>query len=258
MIIYKITCLINNRTYIGQTVNPLKTRWWQHCHAKDGKKSMPYIDKAIRKYGSENFTIEQIAEASSLDELNELEGKFIKELNSLKPNGYNLDSGGKNKRVHEDTKRAMSELSKNHWKDPSFRERVIAGNTGRKNSDESKKNQSDGAKRRWSDEEERKRQSERCTGKIVSEETKQRMRHPKSTTENMKKPKSEAHIAALKEAFKNREGRGVLRSDGFIYKTIEDARKDIHVGYRTMVKIIKLGLIVNSYTFSFLHFEVEG
>lgn len=71
-IIYKITNLINSKIYIGQTIKKMQIRWKEHqSAAKRGINT--YFHKAIRKYGIENFVIEQIAEANSKQELDELE-----------------------------------------------------------------------------------------------------------------------------------------------------------------------------------------
>ena len=50
MIIYKITNLINNQSYIGQSIN-IEQRIKQHFRNKD----KTVIDNAIQKYGKENF-----------------------------------------------------------------------------------------------------------------------------------------------------------------------------------------------------------
>ena len=67
--IYKITNLINNKIYIGQTINPISQRWSAHkSHAKNG--STHKLGRAIRKYGEENFKIELISQypTEELDE----------------------------------------------------------------------------------------------------------------------------------------------------------------------------------------------
>lgn len=53
--IYKITNLVNNKGYIGQSVDP-KQRWRQH--KKESKKDIPkmVINLAMKKHGVENFT----------------------------------------------------------------------------------------------------------------------------------------------------------------------------------------------------------
>lgn len=49
----------------------------------------------MRKYGIENFTIEQIDSANSIIKLGELERYYIEKYNSQDPNiGYNLSAGG--------------------------------------------------------------------------------------------------------------------------------------------------------------------
>lgn len=90
--IYKITNLINNKIYIGQTVEPEK-RWWQHCNnAKNCRDEYP-IHNAIRKYGKGNFLFEVIEWTEGY---NEREIELIKQYNSISPNGYNVAGGGAN------------------------------------------------------------------------------------------------------------------------------------------------------------------
>lgn len=107
MVIYKITNLINNKIYIGQTIN-FKIRMNQHKNAHKYKNCSSPIDRAIGKYGHTNFSYEIIEYAKSLEDLNELEVKYIKIYNSLIGNdGYNLKSGGNGGKHHEVTKRKI-------------------------------------------------------------------------------------------------------------------------------------------------------
>jgi hypothetical protein len=95
MFIYKITNKINNKVYIGQVYNKsIYDRFNRHIkEANINSKS--YIGRAISKYGSENFVVEQIDEASSLKELNQKEIYWIKFYDSTDHNkGYNLTPGG--------------------------------------------------------------------------------------------------------------------------------------------------------------------
>lgn len=88
--LYKITNLINNKIYIGQTVHPEK-RWWEHRQrAKTHYDDYP-IHLAISKYGEDNFTFEVL---EWTDDYDNRERELIKEYNSLSPNGYNLIDGG--------------------------------------------------------------------------------------------------------------------------------------------------------------------
>lgn len=86
MKIYKITCLIDNKVYVGKTTKSINERIRGHLSNK--KHSL--IDEAIQEYGIENFKIEVIAECDSIEELNELEKYWIHKFDCKFPKGYNL------------------------------------------------------------------------------------------------------------------------------------------------------------------------
>lgn len=90
--IYKFTCLINNKVYIGKTSN-LKIRIKNHINSK---KSKQLIHRAIRKYKVENFDLELLIVGIIAEEtLKDLEIDFIKLYNSNNIKfGYNLTIGG--------------------------------------------------------------------------------------------------------------------------------------------------------------------
>lgn len=112
MFIYKITNKINGKVYIGQTMFKISERMKQHIYAALRRNTKSILYSAIQKYGPENFTIEEIDGANSLSELNYLETHYIYKFNSLVPNGYNLSSGGGNKKTHELTKEKISKALK--------------------------------------------------------------------------------------------------------------------------------------------------
>lgn len=91
--IYKITNTINGKSYIGQTIQNVKERFYQHCATKCSKAvSNMAIHRAIKKYGKSNFTVEVIEEIDSVN-LNDRERYWIKYYNSYN-NGYNSTKGG--------------------------------------------------------------------------------------------------------------------------------------------------------------------
>ena len=91
--IYKITNIINGKSYIGQTIQNVKERFYQHCATKCSKAvSNMAIHRAIKKYGKSNFTVEVIEEIDSAN-LNDRERYWIKYYNSYN-NGYNSTKGG--------------------------------------------------------------------------------------------------------------------------------------------------------------------
>lgn len=93
--IYKITNLINNKVYIGKTVNP-KKRWNDHIRVSKQPKNPKFfiIHRAIAKYGVDNFSFEVICEHESEEECFSAEIKFISLFNSIKF-GYNIALGGR-------------------------------------------------------------------------------------------------------------------------------------------------------------------
>lgn len=89
--IYKISNSINDKVYIGQTIQLISERWKVHLfRAKNGHKTHLY--SAMRKYGIENFTIEELEQVDN-KELDDRERYWIKYYNSYY-NGYNSTLGG--------------------------------------------------------------------------------------------------------------------------------------------------------------------
>lgn len=88
MWIYKITNIKNNKVYIGQTIRPIEQRFHRYLNDALNNVIDTHFARAIRKYGKENFIIEQIDTAQNQDELNKKEQYWIKYYNSV-GNGYN-------------------------------------------------------------------------------------------------------------------------------------------------------------------------
>lgn len=112
MLIYKITNLINNKCYIGQTIKTAEERWKEHqahafgSHPNDQNKT---LYQAIRKYGIENFSFEVIQDnIDTFEKLDKAEIYWIDYYNSF-VKGYNETFGGQqyhkilpNKEIIED------------------------------------------------------------------------------------------------------------------------------------------------------------
>ena len=88
MWIYKITNIQNNKVYIGQTIRPIEKRFQRHLNDALNNIIDTHFARAIRKYGKENFIIEQIDSAQTQEELNQKEQYWIQYYNSVEE-GYN-------------------------------------------------------------------------------------------------------------------------------------------------------------------------
>ena len=95
--IYKITNKINDKVYIGKTLDTVEKRWKEHCRDSQKKniKNRP-LYSAMNKYGLNNFIIEEIEQCNE-EALNEREQYWIEYFGSFKY-GYNATLGGDGKR----------------------------------------------------------------------------------------------------------------------------------------------------------------
>lgn len=88
MWVYKIKNIQNNKIYIGQTIRPVKKRFRRHINDAINNKLDTHLARAIRKYGANNFIVEEIDTAGTQDALNEKERYWIGYYNSIS-DGYN-------------------------------------------------------------------------------------------------------------------------------------------------------------------------
>lgn len=148
--IYKITNLVNNKIYIGQTIDP-DTRWKQHRLAAKNNPNSQVISRAINKHNIKNFKFEVISSVFD-DGCDDVEVDIISQYNATdKSIGYNVALGGKKHILSEETKKKMSKSSMGK----------PGTNNGKKFSNEHRRRMSNAAigrvaksTRRFSDEEE--------------------------------------------------------------------------------------------------------
>ena len=150
----------NGKQYVGQTSSlNIENRYLSH---KNDKRQI--VDKAIRKYGWESILKDEIECPEEF--LDEVETLWIKNFNTLKPNGYNLETGGhKNKHLSEETKRKISKSSKGRHPSKESLKKMSEAQKGRHHSKETKIKMSKFSKGRKHTEETKKKLSILKTGK---------------------------------------------------------------------------------------------
>lgn len=100
--IYLITNLVNGKQYVGKTKYTLAHRFSQHCN-NDYYKT--YLHNAIKKYGKENFKIEEICTCND-NHWQELETFYIKFYHThYTEGGYNITFGGDTNPMDDDAVR---------------------------------------------------------------------------------------------------------------------------------------------------------
>ena len=92
--IYVITNKINNKVYIGQSID-IRVRWWNHrCELNRNNHCNKHLQGAWNKYGEDNFDFSVLEECKE-EEINDKEIYWISKYNSTNPKyGYNISIGG--------------------------------------------------------------------------------------------------------------------------------------------------------------------
>lgn len=107
--IYKITNCVNNKVYIGKSIDILNKRWPYHkTLLNNGTHVNKHLQNSWNKYGEENFDFSIIFECSQ-DELDKYEIYYISVYKSYLPEyGYNKTYGGDGSIPTEETRNKMS------------------------------------------------------------------------------------------------------------------------------------------------------
>lgn len=183
--IYMIRNTVNNKAYIGQTINKLENRINDHFSLTQPRRGSRLLKMAIHKYGRNAFAVEILHDGVLNIFLDDLEISEIKKHNTLVPHGYNLDGGGNtNKFVSNETRRKMSEASKGRPLSPAHRKKISEFHKSRK--------------RKPFSLEVRRKMSQSHKGKPLSPE------HRKKLSEARRKPRSPEHCRKLSEAKKGK------------------------------------------------------
>lgn len=139
--IYCVTCLPTGKLYFGQTVTPIGDRWVRHLSSSK-KGSNHKFHRAIRKYGAENFIVEEVLTVSVptkeilKKKLDYVEMRLIKRFNT-KIDGYNSTDGGDKGTVglkmSEEAKKKISEAKRRENLSAEQRKKLSESKIGEKN-----------------------------------------------------------------------------------------------------------------------------
>lgn len=207
--IYLVSNKLNGKQYVGQTINP-------HLPIGHGR----ILKSAYKLHGKDNFTYEPICKGiTNRASLNAIERFWISVMDTVVPNGYNIDLGGSEGSTWTDERRKAVSIartgkklnrplgSKSGMKGKAYPEEGkrklseafkgrVSPNIGRKASEETKAKMTASQKEHWSKVESPNK------GRKHSEETKAKMRTARANriyTDTDKQKISEAVTAWHKQ-----------------------------------------------------------
>ena len=203
--IYKITCKLNNKIYIGKTTN-IQKRLCRHKLNSMKDKGSNYFQNATIKYGWDSFEVEVLEVVENFDKekdnnaLLERESQYIELYDATdKTKGYNLckysndRTGMRGFKHSEESKekmrqarigRIISEEEKERLRTINIgrtltdehKNKIRQGNLGKIVSDETRKKLSESSKGKPKSKEAVEKTRQANLGKKVSDETKEKMR----------------------------------------------------------------------------------
>jgi len=121
--LYKITNKVNNKAYIGVTIqHNYQARWRKHINSLNYKEGCPLLKRAMKKHGVDQFEFKIILICFDED-LVAYEKEYIQKYNTRVPNGYNILLGGQIGDGHVGFKHSPETIEKIKQKGKEFREK---------------------------------------------------------------------------------------------------------------------------------------
>ena len=115
--IYKITNLINQKKYVGSSID-VPRRWRQHKEASINEKDHHYnypLMKAFREFGIDNFKFEIVDTLSNYKEMIQVEHDWIIKENCMYPHGYNQTTKTDTPMLDPDIAKKMSDTKREKY-----------------------------------------------------------------------------------------------------------------------------------------------
>jgi len=193
MRIYKATCQLNNKSYIGLESGRRWNRRTVHLHKAKNNSDNSYFHNAIRKYGESSFKWIILADdIGNRRELETTEIYYIAKFNTFGAGGYNMTSGGEGtaggytpkgrdswhygKKLPQEQRKKISESNKGkHKPSPEHLAILKATHLGKKRSLESRAKQSLSNTGKKASNETKNKMSRSHMGHIVTKETREKM-----------------------------------------------------------------------------------
>lgn len=149
--IYLVVNKTNNKCYVGQA---RKQQWgttgrWK-SHLREAVNTVKYgtkdhcvlLNQAIRKYGPESFEVKKIEDVHD-ENIDEREAFYIKEYNSVSPNGYNLNQGGARGKDSDETREKKRQMRLNKTHTDEVKAKISKGQLGNRREKIKRKHQED-------------------------------------------------------------------------------------------------------------------
>jgi len=132
--VYKITCLINNRCYVGQhRKSTFDEKYWGSCKNKEYRSD-------LKKYGKENFKREILCWCITQEELNQKETEYIISENAIvSAGGYNLWLNRPQSEWNSIAKEKHNKNLRIAQAKPEYKEKLSKASKGKKLSEATKK-----------------------------------------------------------------------------------------------------------------------
>lgn len=115
MLVYLITNIINGKRYVGATTRGLEQRFKEHIRGTNRRRHQ-IVHDAIKKYGTDAFTIVKLQDCQTLEELELAETRWIAALHTLvNEHGYNVaitNNAMKGRKHSTSTRQLLSELNR--------------------------------------------------------------------------------------------------------------------------------------------------
>lgn len=230
-IVYVALNVINNKVYVGQTVQNLIKRKTRHYRQSKTNIGTNYFHNALRKYEEWEWNILQFAYCKA--ELDALEKYWIWIFNSIAPGGYNTKEGGSNGKPTKETCKKMSLAKKGKKFTEEHCRNIGKGHEGIKYTEESKQKMSESQRGIIFTKERRKNISKGAMGNtngrgnkgnMISKETKRKMSEAmKGKYLGAKSPRAKTIVCVETEE---------------IYETISKANEEIGVDIGNISKVL--------------------